>query len=254
MTDVPIRHSRGRTERPASSGKAAPGRRSSSWKRPLTLLAGGLLLIIAFGGLFQASLEVYHDRLVLTGLTANPTLVPLTIGPENLIIPGNMLRFAKTRIGGPVERADIALYWPSLEGYSDRLASPFKDGSPSAPIVYATISARDTPLDSTGRLDDVYARFFVDKPLPGAAGLVGRRLNQESGYGGEIVYFVPAEPRPFVARCLETATPDVPATCLRDVNFGRSLSLLYRFNRNLLAEWRALDTGMQKLAAGFLAP
>lgn len=255
MTDVPITHSHATGERPRmQQGKPSRGRRPSSWRRPLILLGGGLLLIVALGGLFQASLNVYHDRLVLTGLTDNPSPVALAIGPENLTIPQNMLRLAKARGGGAVERADLALYWPTLRGYSEQLADAFKDGSPSAPIVYATISARDSPLDSTGRLDEVYARFFVDKPLPGPARLVGRRLNQESGYGGEVVYFIPAEPRPFVARCLETATPDVPATCLRDVNFGRSLSLLYRFNRNLLGDWRALDAGMQKLAAGFLAP
>lgn len=253
MADVPIRHSRHPADR-APTGRPVAARQSASWKRPLTLVGGGILLIVAFGGLFQAAIEAYHDHLVLTGLSDDPRPVALAVGPENLSIPANMLRFAKARGGGPVERADLALHWPGLEGYSKELADTFREGEPAAPIVYATIAARDTPLDSTGRLDDVYARFFVDKPIPGPAGLVGRRLSEESGYGGEIVYFIPAEPRPFVARCLDVDTPEVPSTCLRDVNFGRSLSLLYRFNRNLLADWRALDAGMQKRVNGFLTP
>jgi hypothetical protein len=44
----------------------------------------------------------------------------------------------------------------------------------------------------------------------------------------------------------------MPATCLRDVNFGNGLSLLYRFNRDRLEDWRELDARLQKLANGFL--
>ena len=202
--------------------------------------------------LVRAVIAIYHDTVTVAGFSADPALVKLAIGPEQLIIPGNMLRSARTRNGGPVERADLALYWPGLAGYSEPRADIFKESGPSSPIVYATIAARDEPLDATGRLDEVYSRFFVDKPLPGPEGLVGRRLSEDSGYGSEIVYFMPSEPRPFVARCLADATADVPATCLRDVNFGRGLSVLYRFNRDLLKDWRTLDAGVQKLVAGFL--
>ena len=200
------------------------------------------------------ALEAYRAQLTLTGLTDDTTPVLLTIGSEKLAIPANMLRFAEARQGGAVERADLALHWPDLAGYSEKNADAFKDGSPTAPVVYATIAVRDTPLDSSARLDDVYTRFFVGKPIAGPAGLVGRQLAKDSGYDGDIVFFDPSAPRPFVARCLATATDTVPATCLRDVNFGGGLSLLYRFNRNLLANWGALDGGMQTLAAGFLAP
>jgi hypothetical protein len=273
MADVSIRHkTAGRPPAPTSSPKpagananvAAPAARTPRpvqhiprlWQpnRPLVLIAAVILLIVALGGLTRTVIQVYHDAMVLTGLTADPSPVKLAVGAEELLIPGNMLRSERTRRGGPVERADLALHWPNLEGYSDALADAFRDDGANAPIVYATISTRDEALDSTGRLDEVYSRFFVDKPLPGPAGLVGRRLSAESGYGGEIVYFMPSEPRPFVARCLAEATPEVPATCLRDVNFGRGLSVLYRFNKDLLADWRRLDTGMQKLVGSFVVP
>lgn len=247
MADVSIRH---RQAAPAQA--PGPQLRLLQPYKPLVLTVASILLIIAIGGLTRSIIEVYHDAMTLTGLSADPAPVHLAIGPEELAIPGNMIRSDRTRRGGPVERADLALFWPTLEGYSAPLSDAFENGGPGGPIVYATISTRDEQLDSTGRLDEVYARFFVDKPLPGPSGLVGRRLKPESGYGSEIVYFMPSEPRPFVARCLAEASPEVPATCLRDVNFGRGLSVLYRFNRDLLADWRTLDAGMQKLVAGFL--
>ena len=247
MVDVPLRHRR----------QALPGRTATPrpfWRRPLVLFAGAVLAVLAAGAFVKVALQAYEGHLVLTGYTDDRTPAKLVIGSEQLAIPANMLRFAKARAGGPIERADLALYWPTLEGYTSALADAFKQGTPAAPIVYVTISLRDSPLDSTARLDEVYARFFVDKPLPGPNGLVGRRLGKDSGYEGEIVYFAPSEPRPFVARCSDDTSPVVPSTCLRDVNFGRGLSVLYRFNRTLLGDWRTLDAAVQGLTSGFLAP
>jgi hypothetical protein len=250
MADVSIRH---RQTPPAPTRRPAPPHLWQPYK-PLVLTVAGIMLVVAFGGLTRSVIDVYRDAMTMTGLSADATPVRLAIGPEELAIPGNMIRSDRTRRGGPVERADLALFWPTLEGYSAPLSDAFENGGPGGPIVYATISTRDEPLDSTGRLDEVYARFFVDKPLPGPSGLVGRRLNADSGYGGEIVYFMPSEPRPFVARCVADGTAEMPAMCLRDINFGRGLSVLYRFNRSLLPQWRQLDAGIQKLVAGFLIP
>jgi hypothetical protein len=248
MVDVPLRH-RGRSRRPTP---AADRHSRLGW--PLAIVALIIVGVFALGGLLRIAIDAYQARMTLTGLSDDPRPIALSIDDEHLAVPANMIRFAGTRRGGPVDQIDLALHWPALEGYSARLAEAFKDGSPSAPIVYATIARRDTALDATARLDNVYARFFVGKPLPGPAGLVGRRLGEDSGYQGEIVYFLPDGPRPFVARCLAESTPEMPATCLRDVNLGTGLSLLYRFNRDLLADWRALDTGVLDLAVGFLRP
>jgi hypothetical protein len=248
MVDVPIRDKTPRQARQAPRPLPRPVRPH----RPLVLLVASFLLIIAIGGFVRTLIEVYHDAMTRTGMTADTTPVKLAIATEEFAIPANMIRSSKVRRGGPVERADLALYWPGLTGFSADHEAAFRDAGPNSPIVYATIAARDEALDSTGRLDEVYSRFFIDKPLAGPGGLVGRKLSAESGYGSEIIYFMPSEPRPFVARCLAETTPDVPATCLRDVNFGRGLSVLYRFNRDLLPEWRALDAGIQKLALGFL--
>jgi hypothetical protein len=175
--------------------------------------------------------------------------VTLLVAGESVAIPANMLRFADQRRGGAVEHADLVLHWPTLEGYSEALAADFMDGSPAAPIVYATLARRDTPLDAAERLEAVYRRFFVGEPLPAPTGLTARRLDGDSGFVGEIVYYGPEENGPFVARCLAQSTPEVPATCLRDIPVGRTLSLLYRFNRDLIGDWRALDTGMAAVAA-----
>lgn len=220
----------------------------SRWGLPLAIAALAIVAILAAGTAIRLALDAYRDRMALTGLTVDPMPVALAIAGERLSIPANTLRIAATRRGGPVERVDLALHWPTLSGYSIDLADDFAEDLPSAPIVFATIAPRESALDATDRLDALYAHFFAGKAVAGPSGLVGRHLTADSGYAGEIVYFAPGVPRPFVARCLAEATAEMPATCLRDINFGRGLSLLYRFNRDLLADWQALDKGLRGFA------
>lgn len=221
-------------------------------KRPLGAIAGTVLVLLAAGVLFRQALLAYYHHLTLTGLTEDARPVKLTVAGEALTIPANVLRYASERRGGRTDRADLVLLWPGLEGYTREHADAFSDSAPAAPLIYATIAARSGSLDSTDRLDDVYERFFTGKPVPGPNGLVGRHLTPDSGYGGEIVFYAPRGAHPFVARCPADSPADIPTTCIRDVNIGRGLSLLYRFDRALLDQWQPLDRGMTGLAATFL--
>ena len=221
--------------------------------RPTAIAVATVVVAVALVIGIRAAIDGWNENAVLSGASPDPTPVELVIAAERLSIPANMIRSARARRGGAVERVDLALHWPTLAGFSDALAGVFRDASPEAPVIYAAIVPREMPVDSTGRLETVYARFFVGKASPGPNGLVGRELGEESGYGGEIVYFAPSEARPFVARCLADTVTDVPATCLRDVNLGQGLSLNYRFNRSLLGDWADLDAGIRRLAARFLA-
>lgn len=218
------------------------------------IVAGCGVLVVGALVLLSLAIGIFEGQSLERRLTTDTAPVTLAIAAETVAIPSNMIRNGKVRRGGPVERADLIMHWPELTGYSEALKDDFREGAIDAPVIYATVAARDTPVDATGRLDTVYARFFTGKAIPGPDGLVGRALGPDSGYAGEIVFYAPSEPRPFVARCFADETPEMPATCIRDIHFGNSLALVYRFNRDLLAEWRDLDAGMRSLAAGFLAP
>lgn len=248
MTDVSLRH----RAAPPPRSKPAPAPAVAWHRRPVILLAASALVVVLAVGLLQLAIGLYEGQSLERQLTTDKSPVALAIAAETVAIPANMIRSGKVRRGGPVERADLILHWPELTGYTEALKDDFREGAVDAPVVYATVAARDTPVDSTGRLDAVYARFFTGKALPAPEGLTARALGADSGYAGEIVYFAPSEPRPFVARCFADETPEMPATCMRDVHFGRTLSLTYRFNRDLLVDWRALDAGMRELADGFL--
>lgn len=216
-------------------------------------MLAGLAVIVLAGMAFGVNdaIESYHDRVALRGLDGKPSPVSLIVAGEPMVIPANMIRFRTERRGGPLDQVDLIFHWPSLDGFSDERADDFRDPSPTAPLIYVTISARENGLDSTARIDSIYARFFEGPEIPGPVGLVGRALNGESGYGGEIVYYEPHGAAPFVARCPAEATPEIPATCIRDVNTGQGLSMLYRFNQAYLADWRTMDDRLRRLVGQF---
>lgn len=235
----------------AAAGRARAIDRNAGWWRPAvnTAIAAVALMVLAWG--VDAAIEDYHDRVALTGLNGRPTPIELIVAGEPMTIPGNMIRFRNERRGGAIDQVDLLLHWPSLEGFTDGRADAFRDAQPSAPLLFLSIRARENALDSTARLDALYSHFFAGPAVPGPMGLVGRPLTADSGYGGEILYFQAGAALPFVARCIADDTPEIPATCIRDVNVGEGLSLLYRFNRKYLGEWPAIDAGLTSLVEGF---
>jgi hypothetical protein len=220
------------------------------------VLLAAVLAVVTVAGLGYAArvgLDAYRASLTLTGLTDDTTPVRLTIAGETLTVPGNMLRDPVLRAGGAATQADVVLHWPTLDGYTRSAAADFVDGSPSAPLVYGTIAGRTIALDPAARLEEIYTRYFTGDPLAAPTGLTARRLSADSGYEGEVVYYGPDGPNRFVARCLADATAETPATCIRDINFGANLTLLYRFNRDIISDWQALDAGMRGLTAQIVA-
>jgi hypothetical protein len=193
----------------------------------------------------------YHDAIALKGLNGKPKPVEIGIGEADLVIPANLIRFPTDRRGGYVTAVDLLLLWPELEGYSEARSKDFRDASPQAPLVYVTITEAETPLDSTARLSTIYARDFTGPPIPGPGHLVGRRMAPESPYRGEIIYYQPRSETPFVVRCLAEETPEIPATCIREVSIGHGLTMIYRFNRAWLGEWHAMEGALVKLSATF---
>jgi hypothetical protein len=223
------------------------------WLRPLGVGLLAVVLVIAAGVAVWNLVRHYHDSVTLAGRTSDTTPVVFTIAGNDLAIPANMIRSSRQRRGGAVERVDLILDWPDLRGYSAETAEPFRSGSPIAPLIYVSLSPADSSMDSSARLEPVYSRFFTGDAVTAPTGLIARRLSDDSGYRGEEVVYEPLASRPFVARCVAKATPEIPATCMRDVLVAPGLSMLYRFDRFYLGDWQAIDAGLRDLAAGLLA-
>jgi hypothetical protein len=191
----------------------------------------------------------HHDRIALKGLNGKPSPVAITVGSEPLVIPANLIRSPTDRRGGLVTAMDLLVHWPSLDGFSEERAEVFRDGSPKAPLIYVTITEAEAPLDATRRLTEIYSLYFDGPAIPGPGHLAGRHMKAESPYRDEIVYFEPQVAEPYVVRCLAEETEEIPATCIREVNIGHGLTMLYRFNRASLGDWRTMDDRLRRLVS-----
>ena len=216
-----------------------------------------LLALILLGGVgvlawtVNDAINKYHDGIALKGLNGKPKPIEIEIGFADLVIPANLIRFPTDRRGGYVTALDLLLLWPDLDGYSDARSKEFRDTSPAAPLIYVTITEADTPIDSTARLSTIYSRDFTGPPMSGPGHLVGRRMAQTSPYRDEIIYYQPRSDDPFVVRCLAEATPEIPATCIREVAIGHGLTMIYRFNYNWLGDWQSMERRLIELVSQF---
>lgn len=215
------------------------------------LLVAAILGLAAVAWTVNDAIDRHHDRIALKGLNGKPSPVAVTIGSEALVVPANLIRSPTDRRGGLVTAVDLLVHWPSLDGFSEERAEVFRNGSSHAPLVYVTITEAETSLDSTTRLNAIYSLYFGGPAFPGPAHLVGRPMRTDSPYRGEIVYFEPRAAEPYVVRCLAEETEEIPSTCIREVGIGHGLTMLYRFNRAWLADWRTMDDRLRRLAGQF---
>jgi hypothetical protein len=200
-----------------------------------------------------ASLALAWSRAIsgADGQAADATPITMYVGTERLTIPANMVRFAGQREVGPHERIDLAVHWPSLEGYTLDRREDFLDGSADAPVLFLTVRTRQTATDSAGRFVTVYRHFLEEEALPAPEGLVGRLLSAGSGLAGEEVYFQPDAASPFATHCLAPDASGYPPLCLTEFHAGADLSVQVRFRKGLLDDWAGIRDAARMLMLRF---
>ncbi len=207
-----------------------------------------LSLAISVGGKFAGS------SIAMAGHTDDPTLHEIVIGNNVIAVSANAIRFERARRDGISSRLDVYLHWPDLEGYSREHRDDFNPKEGTRRIIFLSFEERMLSRDMSGRFQPIYASMIVKPGKPGPAGTTLFSFGEKSGYLNEVLAVAerPGE-EPFVARCLNGASAEESlAPCERDIELGDNLSLSYRFPRELLGDWRAIDTAIRKKAAAML--
>lgn len=115
-------------------------------------IACGLLILAGLFVWFGDSLDRFHDRVAFSGRTMDTTPIHLKLADKALVVPANMIRFPAERRDGSIERVNLLLHWPDLDGFSKANADTFRDNDPSAPLLFLTIFAKDADYGTTGWL------------------------------------------------------------------------------------------------------
>lgn len=216
----------------------------------VVLLAGLTATITAAGRWFG-------ENLALAGHTASRELYDIFIGQDHLRLPANTIRFEGQRATSIVERVDIYLTWPGLEGYSGENRDLFNDVDAPESLIFLQISQSTMSRDMSGRLAPIYTQVFEGAPTPGPKGLTEHAVKPTSSYAGEIFYTAERTGLPpYVVRCLKPGaqTISTSADCQRDIHAGKDLVVLYRFSNKLLSQWHEIDDAIATFVKSRLVP
>lgn len=207
-----------------------------------------LSIAISVGG------KWFGRSIAMAGHSDSTKVHEIVIGNNVLAIPANMIRFEGGRRDGVAARVDLYMRWPDMEGYSTAARDDFNNVGGTRRILFVSIEEQTMSRDMSGRYVPIYSSLIGQPGKPGPAGTVIYDFIEKSGYLNEaLAVAVRPGMDPFVARCLTGANAaESLAPCERDIHIGTHLSLTYRFPRELLGEWPALESAMVAKAAKIL--
>lgn len=207
-----------------------------------------LSIAISVGG------KWFGRSIAMAGYTDDTTIHEIVIGNNVVAVPANVIRFDQARRDGIASRLDLYLRYPEMDGYSEAARDDFNHTGPSKDIIFLSFERQIMSRDMSGRFAPIYSSLIVQPGTPGPGGTTLYGFTEKSGYFNEVLAVGNRGGKdPFVARCLsgQSAAQSL-APCERDILLGDELSLTYRFPREFLGDWQALDAAIAAEAARML--
>ncbi len=220
-------------------------RRGGSLILPLAVSLALAVLAIAFVAF------VLWPRWPGSAASDAPAL-PVTVAGELFNVPPAAMRMPVQRHAGPHERLDLAFLWPSLAP-PDPAAKPALTEEPSAlDRLFVTIAAADGTLPPVDRVNAIFRRYLSEEHFESPDGLLIMSFREGTPYQGEDLYFDSAAPERFMTRCTRPGAGGTPGMCLFEQRIGAA-SVVVRFPRDWLSDWRAVSRGIDRLVASLRA-
>lgn len=218
-------------------------------------------IFYAFAGLALVSLAIsvggkwVGRSIALAGHTEDTTRHEIVIENNVLSVPANVIRFERQRRDGIADRLDLYVRWPDMSGYTAATRSDYNHTAGSRRIIFLSFEKQMMSRDMSGRFEPIYKALIVNPGVPAQGGVLLYGFIEKSGYMNEVLAVADRGDGtpPFVARCMTGPEADSSlAPCERDVQVGDGLSLTYRFPKELLPGWRALDAAVMATADHFM--
>ncbi|PBC01893.1 hypothetical protein [Mesorhizobium sp. WSM3860] len=191
--------------------------------------------------------------IAMAGYTDDTTVRQIVMGNNVISVPANFIRFDQARRDGIASRLDLYLRYPEMDGYSTAARDDFNHAT-TRKIIFLSFEPRMMSRDMSGRFAPIYSALIVKPGTPSPGGTTLYGFAEKSGYLNEVLAVADRPGKdPFVARCLSGPSAEESlAPCERDIQVGDDLSLTYRFPRELLGNWQALDAAIATKVTGVL--
>ncbi|MCV3209702.1 hypothetical protein OHD62_17825 [Mesorhizobium sp. YC-39] len=196
-----------------------------------------LSVAISLGG------KWFGRSIAMAGYTDDTTIHEVVIGNNVIAVSANFIRFDQARRDGIASRLDLYLRYPEMDGYSTAARDDFNHTGPGGDIIFLSFEQQMMSRDMSGRFAPIYSALIAQPGTPGPGGTTLHGFTEKSGYLNEVLAVANRPGKdPFVARCLSgPSAAESLAPCERDIQVGDNLSLTYRFPKEFLGDWQALD-------------
>ena len=207
-----------------------------------------LSLAISLGG------KWFGRSIAMAGYTDDTTIHRVVIGNNVIAVPANAIRFLQARRDGLASRLDLYLRYPQMDGYSQAARDDFNHTGTAKNIIFLSFEPQMMSRDMSGRFAPIYSALIDQPGAPGPGGTMIYGFSEKSGYLNEVLAVAGRPGKdPFVARCLSGPSAEESlAPCERDIQVGDNLSLTYRFPKEFLGDWQALDAAIAAWTARIL--
>ncbi|MEM6538606.1 MAG: hypothetical protein AAF668_12865 [Pseudomonadota bacterium] len=228
----------------------------SSWRYPLVIFVITLILSAVFLYYYVGpSLDE------LGGNEPTPTIseerVKLAVGDLTISIPANYTIYPRDRRDGSRESVYLYALWPTFSGYSAARRNDFVEDDPQARRIDIIISERIAQFGEQDRIE----KLFLPRTKKRSAERVTNGLTRyefrdrlsdvpTNGYAeNELFIGIDQNDEAIAILCeLEAAAPTNPH-CWREYELSDQVSLIYKFKKPYLQEWRAIDRQVQTFLA-----
>jgi hypothetical protein len=205
---------------------------------------GGMFMLIALVFASVATLTVGSIVYLLaprwpeTPAPIDAPPLPIVVAGVVFNVPPAAIRIPMQRRAGPQERIDLAYRWPEL-------TPPDSHPAASMPRLFVTIESTQPTLSAAERLKTIYPRYSDGPSTSDPGGLTIAPFRDGTPYQGEDAIHSSAPDR-FLVRCNRARGELVLAMCLYERPVGAA-ALTFRFPRDWLADWRAVEGGIDRL-------
>ncbi|NWG71214.1 MAG: hypothetical protein HXY23_06335 [Parvularculaceae bacterium] len=224
-------------------------REESSWRYPLGIFLATL-------GLCAVFLYIYVGPSVdeVSGNAPSPSLneepVEFTVNGVPFRTPSNYTVYPRDRRGG--ERDEVWLYvlWPTLSGFTPARKDEFLENKKDTRRIDIMIKARKSAFDEQERIDVLYMPQVNDRR--GAATPLqlvkytfkdSRSNVPSNGYADTELFLGQTDGgRTMALFCFEDREDIRSPDCWREFELTDEITVIYRYKRRMLEEWKAIDS------------
>ncbi|WP_305989593.1 hypothetical protein [Roseibium sp. MMSF_3544] len=169
--------------------------------------------------------------------------VDLTIGGADFRLPLGYIKSHRQRLQAqdgikPFSSLHLSMTWPGLAVPGSQGISGVLGAGGSEILVELEHSPGRENMRA--RLDPFYRRLARGGETSGPGGLKILTLSPRGSSGRDLIVYDPSQRNGFIARCLRKKTGR-EATCHRAIVLASGLALRYRFDQDLLHDWRRID-------------